>query len=134
MAQSRGMELAPSRNVPQCPAEQSQAQLSREKLQDHRNWAPAPGTQIPGEGWCWGWDSSWSRTGQAGAAAPHGAGTGWHQPGAGTDQAAQGTFHWEQPQSSIVSAGGSGDHSQGSVQLLCSDPGARQVPRIAVHC
>lgn len=72
----------------------------------------------------WGWDSSVPavslqcpscRTAQAGAAAPSCC---WHQPGPGTDQAAQGTFHWEQPQSRLLSAGGSGEHSQGSVQFL----------------
>lgn len=53
MAQTHGTEL------PQCPAQHSRAQLSWEELQDRRNWAPAPGTRIPGEGWCWGaWGSS----------------------------------------------------------------------------
>lgn len=133
MAQSHGMELAPSRNLPQCPAEQSQAQLCWEKLQDHRNWAPAPGTRIPGEGGgagcrdSWGWDSSRPRgcsrcvpaagTARAGGCSPLvvlAPARTWHRPGC-PGNISLGTAP-EQPRV----WGGSPGHSQGSVQFLHS--------------
>lgn len=74
----------------------------------------------------WGWDSSRPR--DCSRCVPA---AGQHrlelQPGPGTDQAPQGTLHWEQPQSGLMSAGGSGEFP-GERAV----PGACQLPEL--HC